>query len=344
MEKRVVFLKNYQRKFIEFIKRKTKLNWRELGYKLEVKTSTLRISYRYKYCNLPFKLFKKACKLLNLLENFILNKYKAKIIEFKPIIGRKCIGESRTKLPKLTETNFNQKEIILDLSKINYSNEDKRRNIILPNRLTPLLAEEMGMHYGDGFLSKRRNEYRLKGNKDEKEYYDKHIANLYKTLFGLNLNIKEYETTYGFEISSKALWEFKNKVLNIPAGRKNNIDFPKIINFNNKEILASFLRGIFDTDGSVSFKSGYGLKSYYPRILLSLKSKKLIDGIHKALEVLGLKPKTYFNKSGYWGINLNGYQRLAKYEGLIGWSNPKHLKKVKAWKQTYPKLGVAVLI
>ncbi len=339
MEKRVVFLKSYQKKFIEYVKRKTELTWKELGYKLEVNYATLKRSYKYEYCSLPYKLFTRICKLTNTSKQFMLNKYKAKIIKFIPIIGRKCFGESRIKLPELIKNNPNQNEIKLDTSEINLTKKDKEKRIVLPNKLTPLLAEEMGMHYGDGFLSSKRKEYRLKGNKkDEREYYDKHIIKLYKTLFNLNLNIKEYESTYGFELASKAFWEFKNKVLKIPSGRKDHIDFPKIIDFNNKEILKAFIRGIFDTDGSVCFRNKYKSKNYYPNISITLNSEKLIKGIHKALEILGLKPRMCVDKRGYWRIDLNGYKRLERYEKLIGWSNPKHLKKIKAWKQLYPNL------
>ena len=120
--------------------------------------------------------------------------------------------------------------------------------------------------------------------------------------------------------------------------------FPKIINFNNKAILISFVRGVFDTDGSVSFQSKYNLGNYYPLISLSLKSKKLIDGIYKSLLVLGFKPCVNFDARTYWCIQLYGYENLIKYSKIIGWHNPKHLNKVKKWKIKYPQLSMAVLV
>ena len=208
----------------------------------------------------------------------------------------------------------------------------------LPNKLTPELAEEIGMHIGDGFLSKRKNEYRLKGSKNEKNYY-KHIGRLYKALFNLDLNIRDYSDTHGFEIASKGLWKFKNKILGIPAGRKNNIELPHVIKINNINILTSFIRGVFDTDGSIYFRTNYGFEKYYPSLQIVMLSKKLILGIGEILSMLGFNPYIYNSKEGYWHIHLNGYKRLEKYSKLVGWSNSKHLNKVKKWKFSYPEIS-----
>ncbi len=202
----------------------------------------------------------------------------------------------------------------------------------------------MGMHYGDGFLSKRKNEYRLKGNKNEREYYDKFIRRLYKNLFNLNINLKEYKDTYGFEIASRGIWTFKNKILGIPAGRKDNIKLPDVIKVNNKDILSAFIRGLFDTDGCVCFTKRYGnYVNYYPNITLTLKSKDLIFEVAGILEMLGLNPKVSENYT-YWRIDLYGYKRLEKYSKIIGWSNPAKINKIKKWKNTYPSLGKEVMM
>ena len=72
------------------------------------------------------------------------------------------------------------------------------------------------------------------------------------------MNMRDYSDTHGFEITSKGLWEFKNKILGIPAGRKDNIELPDIIRVNDVKILTSFIRGVFDTDGNVYFRTNFG--------------------------------------------------------------------------------------
>ena len=217
---------------------------------------------------------------------------------------------------------------------------DKKRDLQFPNKLTPLLAEEIGIHYGDGFLSNKKNDFRVKGHKyDEREYYDGHIKKLYKELYNLNLPLKEFSDVYGFEIYSQGLKQFKTKVLGIQAGPKGSIKFPEILKINDVSILTSFLRGLFDTDGSIIFKDRKCRKYFYPIISISIKSPYLKKEVINILKMLGLKPISYKNvaKDGIrYGVYLNGYERFFKYMKLVGFNSPKHLKKVEKWKELHP--------
>jgi len=338
LQKRVEFPKNYQRKFIKNNKLSSNLTWKALAQKLNLPYRTFVKTYRYEVCKIPYKVFQELCKLNSKNIREELKKYNASIKYQKTIIGRKVLGENRTKLRNI-KIKYPKRSLNLDTSLITLNSYDKKKNLKFPKKLTPFLAEEIGIHLGDGFLSNKKNNFRLKGNKkDEKEYYDTYIKNLYKKLYNLDINLKEYETTYGFEIASQALWHFKTNILEIKSGRKDNISIPKIIKTKDIKILTSFIRGIFDTDGSVSFISAYGFKKYYPHIGITLKSKNLIDEIYEILVMLGFEPKKY-KEGDYWKIHLRGYKRLERYSKLIGWNNPKHLNKVKQWKNTYPKLS-----
>jgi len=344
MEKRVVFPKDKQKEFILDSRNSLNLKWSEFEERLGLKRQALEKAYRYEYCSFPKKLFTKICQLRGLSEKDVLKKYDACIRNLIPIAGRKVFGENRTKLPE-TKITFKNSAPSFDVSSIKLSKYDKEKNLKLPNKLTPELAEEIGMNIGDGFLSNKKKEYRLKGNKNERDYYDGFIKDLYKKLFNLDLNLKEYETTYGFELYSEAFWSFKNKILGIPAGRKNSINLPDIIKVSDRDILTSFIRGLFDTDGSISFTRNYdNYINYYPTISLTLKSKDLMFGIAEILTMLGLEPKIYPAAFDCWRIDLNGYNRLAKYSRLIGWSNPKKKDKVLKWKNKYPELGKEVMV
>ncbi|MAG53029.1 MAG: hypothetical protein CMH62_03645 [Nanoarchaeota archaeon] len=334
IDNRIKFPQGKQKAFLLESKKDLELTWLEFANKLDVGYNTLRKNYAMEYRYLPHKAFIKICQLRFISEKYVSSNYHTEILNFYS-----GFGSIRARLPSNVNITFKKDIPILDVSQIELNNYDKIKGLKFPNKLVPKLAEEIGIHIGDGFLSNKKKEYRLKGSKEEKDYYDNFIKKLYKELFNININLKEYETTYGFEIYSKALWVFKNKVLKIPAGRKNSIEFPKIINVNDIEILASFIRGLFDTDGCVNFTSRYGYYKHYPRIGIGLISKKIIEGTEKILYMIGLKPYKYKDKLGYWHIDLNGYERLEKYSQLIGWSNPKHLKKVKEWKKRYPKLA-----
>ncbi len=342
MKKRVIFPKGNQKKFMQFIKAKSNFRWNELAETLKVNESTLSKAYVFEMCNLPYELFKKATLLVKKDEKELLKKYNGKIKNEVLIIGRKVIGEQKKKLEEINVL-FKNKDFNLDSSNINYSNSDINKKIKFPNKMTPELAEEIGMHYGDGFLSSKRYTYRLKGNfKDEIEYYQNYIKPLFKKLYNLDVALKRYQTTYGFEIYSQAFCEFKIKTLGIKPGNKREITIPEKIKVNDIKILTSFLRGLFDTDGSLYFKTRYGYEKYYPNITLSLFSKKLVEEVGEILKMLGFNPNIYFNKEEGI-ISLNGIGVFKKYEELIGWSSPKNLNKLKAWKNKYPQLNKSMV-
>ncbi len=243
-------------------------------------------------------------------------------------------GFSRKKIGTKNIT-FSNSNLTLDITLVRMSTIDMAKNIRLPNKLSPLLAEEIGIHLGDGFLSSKRYDYRLKGHKiDERWYYLDHLKYLYKNLYNIDLSIKNYEDTIGFEIYSQALWDFKVKVLGIKPSPKNNLTIPDIIKVNNEQIITSFLRGFFDTDGSVSFLTKYGKMNYYPVISLTQKSSQIVEEVAQILQMLGFNPHVYHHRCEYTVV-LNGYSQLFHFERTIGWNSPKHLNKIARWKQMF---------
>ena len=344
MNKRVVFSKENQKRFIKDLKEKSNLKWIGLAKKLEINESTLSKSYMFRLSSIPYSVFKKISKFFNEKENNLIKKYEGKVIDEIKIIGRKCFGEQRKIFDKICIT-FNNTDLNLNISNINYSLSDIKKDIKIPNKITPELAEEIGMHYGDGFLSAKRYDYRLKGNPlDEKEYYKNYIKLLFKRLYNANLNLKESYKSFGFELYSQAIWEFKTKVIGIKPGNKKDLCIPKTLKINNQKVLCAFIRGLFDTDGSLCFKSRYGYKKYYPEISISLVSKNIIREVGDILKMLGFNPNIYFNNR-YGIITINGINALKKYEELIGWSSQKNLNKLNSWKNRYPQLNnMAVVV
>ena len=337
MNKRVCFARGNQKKFIKYLKEKSSLEWKELAKKFEINENTLSKSYQFELCDIPYAIFKKIISFLGNEEATILKKYNAKINEEKLVIGRKVFGEQK-KVLDTVKINFKSNNLKLIISDVEYSKSDLEKGIKIPTLITPELAEEIGMHFGDGFLSERRYDYRLKGNQiDEREYYICYIAPLFKKLYNLDVKLKDFDRSFGFEISSKGLWGFKTKVIGIKPGKKYGITFPEVLKINNIKILGAFLRGLFDTDGSLSFKTKYGYRNYYPEITLALTSKNLIKDVAGILFMLGFNPCVYFNEK-YGIITIYGVGAFKKYETLINWSSTKNLNKVNEWKMRYPQL------
>lgn len=215
MEKeRIAFPKGKQADFIKYAKETSGKTWRDLSEYLEIPYNTLRTCYK-ENMRLSYSCFKNICLRLLLNPKEILEKYSAeKIIwipqsKSQPFNNVIYIGKSRTFLnkPRITYSNEQNK---LNTIKISFSKRDLKKNILLPQKITPALAEEVGMHLGDGFLSSKRYEYRLKGNKkDEIEYYQKAVKPLFKELYNVDLQLREYKSVFGFELYSKAIWNLK---------------------------------------------------------------------------------------------------------------------------------------
>ena len=254
----------------------------------------------------------------NLWKKYGKNKLTEMAVEGKI---RKRENESK-KLEEENKNYFIDNEIFLDLKNINYSRNDAKKKIIFPEKMTPELAEEIGIHLGDGCLSKNRNYFSVKTNKKEGDYM-LYLFRLYKKLYNLNLKLMRLPSVVGFEVYSKAFCEFKNKVLGLPYGEKiHKIEVPKaILDTKNKEVYYALIRGLFDTDGCVCIVKRNNKD--YPIIALGIKSEKLILQISEMLKKLGYLS---FHNKQY--IALNGIVMFKKWAKEIGSNNSKNFDKL----------------
>jgi len=232
-------------------------------------------------------------------------------------------------------------DLVRDSSFLEPSVFDFKKGIILPKNITLELALETGYSLGDGFISNKKYEYRLKGNKkDEQEFYESAVKPLYKKLFNLNIKLKNYETTVGFEEYSKAIWEFKVRVLGIKPGRKTDVCVPQILKKQGKEVLAALMQGLLDTDGNIYFKSQGKRKSYYPIVSIVTISKELANDIYEIFVKLGFKPYFWESKkltsrvpNKRFLVRISGYKNFQLYKEIIGTRQPKNICKIKSWEE-----------
>jgi len=224
--------------------------------------------------------------------------------------------------------------------RINWESRDMKQEIKLPSKLDSLLAEEIGLHLGDGSMNyyKGKGFYQLRGHlKDDKEHYERRIKPLYKKLFNIEVNLREMPSAgvYGFQIWSKELVDYKNKVLGLPLGKKLDFEIPKEI-ANDDELAKSFLRGYFDTDGCLYLENKYGRP--YPRVEFSSISKTFTKQLESILLRLGFRFYYYKldrSKSSWediYRIITRGKPMTKKWFSEIKPKNPKHIRKFKLVK------------
>jgi intein/homing endonuclease len=216
------------------------------------------------------------------------------------------------------------------------------------------LAEIIGIHVGDGCISINKNysEYAISGDiNEEREYYDTVVTPLYNEfifypLLGKNIFPKEYfkNGTYGIIVFNKRVTNYFLK-LGLISGSKLDCSIPKVI-LQDKNTWVPFLRGLFDTDGSIYFNKNYSTKvenrkHNRPRIKLGLTSEKVIYEVYFILKNLNFAPylkpayKGKRDKNPVYSIILQRVKDVNRFVYEIGFNNSKHMTK---WK-IYKKLG-----
>jgi len=200
--------------------------------------------------------------------------------------------------------------------------------------MNPNLAEEIGLHLGDGSMNYYNNKglYQLRGHlHDDKKHYNQRIKFLYKELFDLELSLREMPScgVYGFQIWSNELVKFKES-LGLPKGKKIDFSIPESI-INNLEFCKHFLRGFFDTDGCLYIENKNGKP--YPRIEITSISINFSKQLKEILIKLGFKLSLYTEKRKKHGwkdlhrIIIRGNKMANKWFSEINPKNPKHIKK-----------------
>ena len=234
-----------------------------------------------------------------------------------------------------------------NFEEIELSIQDIKRGLNFPKKMNGCLAEEIGVHIGDGSMYSYINnfgtkgfEYSITSNSNEKEYVEGHLVPLMRKLYGLETKPKfKNDNTLQLRYGSKSLVKFKIN-LGLPLGKKVEIKIPNCI--ISSDFVLDFLRGVMDTDGTLCFMKRNRKIHYYPRLAIRIKSKTLILQIDEILKEYGFTTTLSLDEKliASNGVEcttsrvvMNGMNNLKRWEQLIGFSNPKNIKKLEEWKE-----------
>lgn len=218
--------------------------------------------------------------------------------------------------------------------------------------MTSDLAEVCGIHAGDGYLRgpNKRRELDVSGGVDEKDYYDNHVVPLFERVFNIKIEPRffPHRNTYGFVIRDRKIIEFMHS-LGFPYGKKTlTVSVPdQILQSSNLDVIYGFIRGLFDTDGTLHFRkrggSGYSefyLKRHtYPGISINVCSKSLWKGVCQLLMKTGFQftvsccKRVKEKESPQYRIELRGDYNLILWINNIGFKNPLKFNRFLIWKR-----------
>ncbi len=297
---RLKFVEGKQKEMIKKFKEDNNLTWNQLAEILEIKFGKLK-TYVDETSLIGEVLYKKLDK-------------KRKYFQF--IIERK-------------EDNWGRKK-----GGINSNGNTKKINIPKESKE---FAEFYGAMLGDGnshrtkyynSISDKRGIYMIRivgDSRLDKDYLINYIKPIIEKLFLVNVRQGIFKNTNAMfvEVHGCRLVEFLEKK-GFPPGNKikNKLRIPGWIR-RNELYLRKCLRGLYDTDGSV-----YKLTNQNShQICFTNVNFQLMNDVRDSLLNLGINCSKISNKDLY----ITKKSELRKFLKLVGFSNNRHLKKVKMW-------------
>jgi len=194
------------------------------------------------------------------------------------------------------------------------------------------LAELFGIILGDGHIHKHVKEnarcYSIQVTGDSRndfDYLSNYTSSLIKNIFKERPKLKKVPNVNAIFIIlyGKSIVEFIIRK-GIKAGNKkiNNQDIPNWITKNDKYLKAC-IRGLIDTDGSVHLISK---ENKNLRICFTSYIPPLINQVREALTKFNLHPSKIIKENQ---IFLSRKEDIILYKKIIGFSNSKHLNRIR---------------
>ncbi len=189
------------------------------------------------------------------------------------------------------------------------------------------LAEFVGIVLGDGGLT--RGQLVITLNCVDDLEYSNFVVNLLFKLFGFSPGRRKRKNSKVFLIRASRidLTRFCQKIgLKLGNKIKQQVDIPDWIK-NDLNFKKSCLRGLVDTDGSLiihRYKSK-GKPYIYKKIAFTSRSLPLLKSVSEILNELNIKHR--FGND--FDIRIEARDDVEKYFNLVGFHNPKHLKRYR---------------
>jgi len=242
------------------------------------------------------------------------NSYRAELYQLY-ITKNKTIKETGIALGLAEQTVFKRLVRlgipILPHLKPNYLR--KKKNVVLPSR-SECLAEFFGIMLGDGHISHFQTVVTL-GTKELEyvEYVSRIMQCLFDTAASISVRADGYRDVY---IGSVIITDWLKKEGLVSNKVAAQVGVPEWI-FEKEVFMKNFVRGFFDTDGSV-YKLKFGIQ-----ISFSNKSVPLLKAVHRMLVALKYRPSVVCGKSVY----LTRRNDVGRFFEDIMPANNKHVRR-----------------
>ncbi len=191
-------------------------------------------------------------------------------------------------------------------------------------------AEFCGTVMGDGNLWTNNRKYEVTITGDitkDKNYFDK-LASFVKNKIGKNPYYRIRGRGLRLTIYSKEYYGFLTSAVGLKSGmQKRKSGIPAPIK-SNPVFLSRFIRGLFDTDGTVFLSDKRGSPNY-PTLEIASSNTKLVRDLHSALSYFGFRVHKRKTTKNGCKVSIYGKEMVRKWHSVIGSSNPTKLAKME---------------
>jgi ribonucleoside-diphosphate reductase alpha chain len=207
-------------------------------------------------------------------------------------------------------------------------------NQTLPH-LPPVLDEELaffiGYLIGDGFVASGEDDRRVGVSVSHASYLMKDMPDLMKRLFGVTIHRqqKENDRSVTFVIDNLAVKEFL-QMNGLAKTRSLTAQVPRLIRQSSRNVVAAFLRGLYEANGSVKF--GYpSLCSTSSRLVEEVST--LLIGLGCPVRIRSETPSTsHYGKNPIYTLYIQSSLGLQAWRDHIGCDPRSRFAACMTWK------------
>jgi len=198
----------------------------------------------------------------------------------------------------------------------------------IPDMYLEEFAEFIGVLIGDGHLGKYQFQIVITLNSELETEYLKYLILLLKNLFKIEPKLRYLKNKRAVQIgfNSKIVSGFLCQEIGLPIGKRIHQPNNKIPDYIlcNKQLLCACLRGLFDTEGSLSIRHHRAI-----RLSIYNNSEYLLESMHSGLQKLGFNS---IKKTR--SVRLNRTSEIIRFFNEIGSRNPYKVHRYQNWLKT----------
>jgi len=197
-----------------------------------------------------------------------------------------------------------------------------------PTAISPELCRIIGYLLSDGhiYVNERRGIYKIVFTNTDQDLLEDYV-NCFKIVFGLTPKVLKYSGIFRAIVQSVDVFNFLREVTPQLLAHSNLREVPSIIMQADNNMVASFLKGIFDSEATVNPRSReITLYSTSEKLLVQIQILLCRYGIISQIHLISRKRKKRIERT--YKLSITG-EDVSRYNLFIGFTSSKKIRKLE---------------